>query len=217
MVVFCPFAFMADHGCAGGGYSWMQDNSASCEKLSTNGRKQGPLNAVSPTEQAQVSSVDDLYDFICSGPLINKIGLTPEKVAESIDKCMDRIGFSAPQGCGKTTLVFVLEYLSKMTGRKAATLSIDDFYLTAEEQAKLRDSNPGNLLLEVRGNAGIRDLPLSVETVTALSKLTKEGVKMKLPRYDKSAYNGRGDRADPSTWPEVEGPLPVGSCFYLEL
>ncbi|KAJ8553359.1 hypothetical protein K7X08_024037 [Anisodus acutangulus] len=150
---------MADHGCAGGGYSWMQDNSASCEKLSTNGRKQGPLNAVSPTEQAQVSSVDDLYDFICSGPLINKIGLTPEKVAESIDKCMDRF----------------------------------------------------------RGNAGIRDLPLSVETLTALSKLTKEGVKMKIPRYNKSAYNGRGDRVDPSTWPEVEGPLPVGSSFYLEL
>lgn len=57
---------------------------------------------------------------------------------------------------------------------------------------------------------------------------------MKLPRYDKvrtkdhyifpyftiillikislfmqSAYNGRGDRSDPSTWPEVEGPLTV--------
>lgn len=26
-----------------------------------------------------------------------------------------------------------------------------------------------------------------------------------------SAYSGRGDRADPSTWPEVEGPLDVGS------
>ena len=24
-----------------------------------------------------------------------------------------------------------------------------------------------------------------------------------------SAYSGRGDRADPSTWPEVEGPLTV--------
>ncbi|KAM0034713.1 putative glycerate 3-kinase [Helianthus debilis subsp. tardiflorus] len=34
-------------------------------------------------------------------------------------------------------------------------------------------------------------------------------MKMKLPRYDKSAYNGRGDRADPSVWPEVEGPLTV--------
>lgn len=244
--------------------SWMQDKSASCDNFSPNGRKQGALNAASSKERALVSSVDDLYDFICSGPLISKIGLTPEKVAESIDEWIEYglrlcrlfqlnqlslneaqkiriyhyyipvflwceqeisqhsskfkeeeeipplvIGFSAPQGCGKTTLVFALEYLFKITGRKAATVSIDDFYLTAEEQAKLRDSNPGNLLLEFRGNAGSHDLPFSVETLTALSKLTKEGVKVKLPRYDKSAYSGRGDRADPSEWPEVEGPLPV--------
>ena len=26
-------------------------------------------------------------------------------------------------------------------------------------------------------------------------------------RYDKSAFSGRGDRADPSTWPVVAGPL----------
>lgn len=119
------------------------------------------------------------------------------------------IGFSAPQGCGKTTLVFALDYLFKVTGRKSAMLSIDDFYLTAEGQAKLREANPGNALLEFRGNAGSHDLPLSIETMSGLSKLTKEGMKMRLPRYDKSAYSGRGDRADPSTWPEVEGPLTV--------
>jgi D-glycerate 3-kinase len=28
-------------------------------------------------------------------------------------------------------------------------------------------------------------------------------------RYDKSAYAGRGDRADISTWPSVAGPLDV--------
>ncbi|CAL5444017.1 unnamed protein product [Camellia sinensis] len=117
------------------------------------------------------------------------------------------IGFSAPQGCGKTTLVFALDYLFQITGRKSATISVDDFYLIAEDQAKLRESNPGNALVEFHGNAGSHDLSLYVETLTALSKLTKEGMKMKLPRHDKSAYNGRGNRADPSTWPEVEGPL----------
>ncbi|XWS20353.1 hypothetical protein CRYUN_Cryun31cG0094200 [Craigia yunnanensis] len=122
---------------------------------------------------------------------------------------MDKIGFSAPQGYGKTTLVFSLDYLFRITGRKSATLSIDDFYLTAEGQAKLREENPGNAHLELRGNAGSHGLPFSVETLTALSKLTKEGMKMKLPRYDKSAYSGRDDRADPSIWPEVEGPLTV--------
>lgn len=242
--------------------SWMHHSSSPYD--ATKALSPYQVRSVFPTQPAEVSSVQDLYDFICSGPLVDMIGLTPEKVAESIDKwisygsllcrlfnlnelylsipqkariyhyyipvfiwCEDQIsqhmslfkdgedapplmiGFSAPQGCGKTTLVFALDYLFQTTGRKSATVSIDDFYLTAEGQAKVREENSGNALLEFRGNAGSHDLALSVETLTALSKLTKEGMKMKLPRYDKSAYNGRGDRADPSLWPEVEGPLTV--------
>ncbi|KAB1218609.1 D-glycerate 3-kinase, chloroplastic [Morella rubra] len=242
----------------------MQDDSMSSNAAASTNCRQGPLYSVFPTQPAAVSSVQDLFEFICSGPLLNKLDQTPEKVVESIDKwlayglhlcrlfqlnelyltvpqkarfyhyyvpvflwCEDQIsqhrsmfkdgedvpplviGFSAPQGCGKTTLVFALEYLFRVTGRKSATLSIDDFYLTAEEQAKLREENPGNTLLEFRGNAGSHDLPFSIETLTALTNLTKEGMKMKLPRYDKSAYSGRGDRDDPSKWPEIEGPLTV--------
>ncbi|KAI7985366.1 hypothetical protein LOK49_LG14G01838 [Camellia lanceoleosa] len=112
-----------------------------------------------------------------------------------------QIGFSAPQGCGKTTLVFALDYLFQITGRKSATISIDDFYLIAEDQAKLRESNPGNALVEFRGNAGSHDLSLSVETLTALSKLNKQVVLLC------SLHTIGGNRADPSTWPEVEGPL----------
>nr|GEU34169.1 D-glycerate 3-kinase, chloroplastic [Tanacetum cinerariifolium] len=247
------------HGC-----SWMQDNSTYKDIIASNERRHGSLHAVFPPTSADVSSVKDLFEFICSGPLIGKLGFTPETIAESIDKWLENgshvcklfnlndlflttpqkariyhyyipvflwceqqiadhrsafkdgdeipplvIGFSAPQGCGKTTLVFALDYLFKTSGRKSATISIDDFYLTHDDQVKLRESNPGNALLEFRGNAGSHDLSLSVETLTSLEKLTKEGMKMKLPRYDKSAYNGRGDRADPSTWPEVEGPLTV--------
>ncbi|GJM93550.1 hypothetical protein PR202_ga10114 [Eleusine coracana subsp. coracana] len=213
---------------------------------------------------ALVSSVQDLYDFICSGPLVDRIGYTKEKIAESIDRwliagghvarlfrlnelqlseaektriyhfyipvflwCEDQviehrakyndgddipplvIGVSAPQGSGKTTLVFALDFLFRVAGRNSTTLSIDDFYLTAKEQNQLRDSNPGNALLELRGNAGSHDLQFSVDTLESLMKLTKKGTKMKVPRYDKSAFGGRGDRADPSTWPEVEGPLEV--------
>ncbi|XP_027187317.1 D-glycerate 3-kinase, chloroplastic isoform X2 [Cicer arietinum] len=245
---------------SGSGSSWMQSSSpaASIE------HKKGPVYSVFPSTPAQVSSVQDLFEFICSGPLVEKIGLTQEKVAESIDKWLSYgrqlcrlfqlnelfltepqkvrlyhyyipvflwceseivqhqskfkdeedipplvIGFSAPQGCGKTTLVFALDYLFQMIGRKSATISIDDFYLTAEGQNKLREANQGNALLEFRGNAGSHDLAFSVETLTALTKMSKEGTKMKLPRYDKSAFGGRGDRADPSTWPEIEGPLTV--------
>ncbi|CAN1234917.1 D-glycerate 3-kinase, chloroplastic [Linum perenne] len=229
------------------------------------------LDSAFPSAPAEVAAVENLYEFICSGPLIAKIGLSSETIAESIDKwllygsllcrlfqlndmyltepqkarfyhyyipvfiwCENQIskhssqfkdgedipplvvldsvvqiGFSAPQGCGKTTLVSALAHLFDITGRKSATISIDDFYLTAEDQGKLREANPGNALLELRGNAGSHDLPFSVETLTSLCKMTKEGMKMKLPRYNKSAYNGKGDRADPSAWPEVEGPLNV--------
>ncbi|MED6183098.1 hypothetical protein PIB30_034938 [Stylosanthes scabra] len=249
---------------SGSGSSWLQHGFNSVNTAGINEYRRGPLYSVFPTKPAEVSSVQDLFEFICSGPLLEKIGVTSEMVAENIDKwllygrllaqlfqlnelyltvpqkariyhyyipvflwCEDQIkqhrstfkneedipplviGFSAPQGCGKTTLVFALDYLFQKTGRKSATISIDDFYLTAEGQAKLREANPGNALLEFRGNAGSHDLPLSVETLTALSKLTREGMKIKPPRYDKSAFSGRGDRADPSTWPEVEGPLTV--------
>ncbi|XP_010532134.1 PREDICTED: D-glycerate 3-kinase, chloroplastic-like [Tarenaya hassleriana] len=246
----------------GCGCSWIQDNSM----VHVSGTSSDRLFRCSalPTKTVDIASVQDLFQFICSGPLIEKLGLTPEKVGDSIDKwlmygsqlcrlfqlnelrltvpqkariyhyyipvfvwCENQIalhnsefedgddvpplviGFSAPQGCGKTTLVFALDYLFKTTGRKSATISIDDFYLTAEGQAKLREANPGNALLELRGNAGSHDLQFSIETLESLTKMTKEGMKMKVPRYDKSAYNGRGDRADASTWPEVEGPLTV--------
>ncbi|PUZ75220.1 hypothetical protein GQ55_1G136600 [Panicum hallii var. hallii] len=131
------------------------------------------------------------------------------------------IGVSASQGSGKTTLVFALNYLFRVAGLKFYVtqefhqLSIDEFYLTAKEQNELRDRNPGNALLELRGNAGSHDLQFSVETLESLTKLRKGRLlffacmKMKVPRYDKSAFGGRGDRADPSVWPEVEGPLEV--------
>eukprot|EP00262_Sarcandra_glabra_P011914 TRINITY_DN294_c0_g1_i3.p1 TRINITY_DN294_c0_g1~~TRINITY_DN294_c0_g1_i3.p1 ORF type:complete len:424 (+),score=53.33 TRINITY_DN294_c0_g1_i3:128-1399(+) len=245
-------------------FSWMQDNSVYHDTVTNNGWKLRRLKSVFPTSPALVTSVEDLFDFICTGPLMEKIGLTRETVAGTIDRWLECgiylcrlfglnelsmtipqkarvyhyyvpvffwceyqisqhrslfkdgdeipplvIGVSAPQGSGKTTLVFALDYLFRVTGRNSATLSIDDFYLKAEDQAKLRNENPGNALLEFRGNAGSHDLPFSIDTLTALSTLSKEGMKMKLPRYDKSAYGGRGDRADPSTWPEVEGPLTV--------
>eukprot|EP00270_Netrium_digitus_P019203 TRINITY_DN7530_c0_g1_i1.p1 TRINITY_DN7530_c0_g1~~TRINITY_DN7530_c0_g1_i1.p1 ORF type:complete len:446 (-),score=102.11 TRINITY_DN7530_c0_g1_i1:294-1631(-) len=119
------------------------------------------------------------------------------------------IGISAPQGCGKTTVVESLEHLFRYSGRQAASISIDDFYLTRQEQASLAEANRGNLLLELRGNAGSHDLQLGTTTLKKLKALNKAGGSVKLPRYNKSAYGGKGDRADEETWPEVEAPLDV--------
>ncbi|KAJ7526335.1 hypothetical protein O6H91_16G002300 [Diphasiastrum complanatum] len=219
-------------------------------------------------EQAASSStiapLSDVYEFICEGPLLAKIGASRESVAENIDEwlslglklsrilgfnelCLSEsqklriyhyyvpvyfwckkqladyhsqfmegdsvpalvIGISAPQGCGKTTLVDALEYLLNSTGSQAAAVSIDDFYLTAADQAKLAAENAGNALLELRGNAGTHDLPFGTEALKSLRGLTSKGSKLKIPHYEKSAFNGRGDRADSSTWTEIEGPLEV--------
>eukprot|EP00898_Chlorokybus_atmophyticus_P004203 jgi/Chlat1/4784/Chrsp31S04775 len=119
------------------------------------------------------------------------------------------VGISAPQGCGKTTLVTQLEELFNSIGCRAVSVSIDDFYLTATEQAKVAETNPGNKLLKYRGNAGSHDLRLGMETLASLRALTSQGATTRLPRYDKSVNGGRGDRAPKEAWPVVTGPVEV--------
>ncbi|KAG0591531.1 hypothetical protein KC19_1G181600 [Ceratodon purpureus] len=222
------------------------------------------IKAESEPQNPPGSPLLNLCDFICSGPLLMKIGFTPEMVGQRIDEWLAlgvklsrqlkfdesalsqsekvriyhyyvpvflwckrelethtskfklgepvpalMIGISAPQGCGKTTIVYSLEYLFNSLGSRAASISIDDFYLTAAEQKKLSASNPGNKLLEMRSNAGSHDLKLGTETLKALRCLTTSGKEVKLPRYNKSANAGLGDRADPSQWSKIEGPVKV--------
>ncbi|KAG2438369.1 hypothetical protein HYH02_010824 [Chlamydomonas schloesseri] len=119
------------------------------------------------------------------------------------------LGISAPQGCGKTTIVEQLEQLFNWLGRPAASVSIDDFYLTHADQNALAAAHPGNRLLQLRGNAGTHDLALGTETIKTLRNLTAPGATAAVPRYNKSTFGGRGDRAEPASWPVVCGPLDV--------
>jgi D-glycerate 3-kinase len=105
-------------------------------------------------------------------------------------------GLSAPQGAGKSTLVSVLVPLLELLGVRSVALSIDDFYLTHEEQLRLAAAHAGNPYLEHRGYPGTHDLELGVRTLSAL----REGRDVELPCYDKSAHQGRGDRS-PHTRP----------------
>eukprot|EP00238_Polyblepharides_amylifera_P008322 CAMPEP_0196592082 /NCGR_PEP_ID=MMETSP1081-20130531/71727_1 /TAXON_ID=36882 /ORGANISM="Pyramimonas amylifera, Strain CCMP720" /LENGTH=336 /DNA_ID=CAMNT_0041915659 /DNA_START=52 /DNA_END=1062 /DNA_ORIENTATION=- len=205
------------------------------------------------------STNSNIEGFVCEGPLVGKLGLSPEEVKENIswwktlgdelcrhltldkDNLSDAeskrlfhyylpvyhwfertlmthqqssekplvVGISAPQGCGKTTLVSALEGLFKFRGHTAATVSIDDFYLTFENQQVLAASNPDNELLQYRGNAGSHDLALGTTTLQKLIQARSEGTSAATPRYDKSAHAGRGDRAAEEKWPVLEGPLSV--------
>jgi D-glycerate 3-kinase len=117
------------------------------------------------------------------------------------------LGISAPQGCGKTTIVEQLEQLFTWLSVPTASVSIDDFYLTHADQSALAAAHPDNRLLQLRGNAGTHDLALGRDTLSQLKGLSAAGATAAVPRYDKSAFGGRGDRAPKDSWPVVQGPL----------
>eukprot|EP00190_Bangiopsis_sp_CCMP1999_P007497 CAMPEP_0198725012 /NCGR_PEP_ID=MMETSP1475-20131203/2382_1 /TAXON_ID= ORGANISM="Unidentified sp., Strain CCMP1999" /NCGR_SAMPLE_ID=MMETSP1475 /ASSEMBLY_ACC=CAM_ASM_001111 /LENGTH=357 /DNA_ID=CAMNT_0044486677 /DNA_START=52 /DNA_END=1125 /DNA_ORIENTATION=+ len=118
------------------------------------------------------------------------------------------IGLSCPQGGGKTTITTFLRKLFALDGLSCAIASTDDFYLTNEEQRKLAKKYESDHLLEYRGNPGTMDVELMVQTVNDL-KSAKEGDIVPIPRYNKSAFNGRGDRQPASQWTISEGAVDV--------
>jgi D-glycerate 3-kinase len=124
------------------------------------------------------------------------------------------VGLSAPQGCGKTTLVNLLVDLFEADGLACAAVSIDDFYLTGAEQERRASEHPANPLLQVRGNAGTHDLPLGTQVLTRLKRCkpgraTAADEPLHIPRYNKAARGGRGDRAPPDSWVVAPGAVDV--------
>ena len=116
------------------------------------------------------------------------------------------LGIQGPQGCGKSTLASSLVDSLADLGVRAVTISIDDFYLTHAEQTALGLRHPGNPTMLYRGYPGTHDIDLGVRTLDALASL-RAGDEMVVPRYDKSAYEGRGDRAPREAWRRVVGPI----------
>ncbi|MGE4130831.1 MAG: hypothetical protein AB7F86_04295 [Bdellovibrionales bacterium] len=116
------------------------------------------------------------------------------------------LGVNGPQGVGKSTLTRKLCQDLHKEGLQSVSLSIDDFYLTRAEQAKLSLETPENPYLQMRGYPGTHDLLLGTSTLTNLREL-RSGEEARRPVYDKSAYGGLGDRMPESKWPLVEGPL----------
>jgi len=111
------------------------------------------------------------------------------------------VGLNGPQGIGKTTLVSLLAAKLLEEGYEVLVLSIDDFYLRREDQVALARSLPENKLVQHRGEPGTHDVALAVEVFEKLCR----GQRAKIPRYDKAAHAGRGDRLPEDVWTEVNG------------
>ena len=116
------------------------------------------------------------------------------------------LGLSAPQGAGKTTIMTEVCGALAEEGLNAASISIDDFYLTRSEQIALAREYPRNPYLQQRGYPGTHDVSLGVSVLKALRMLS-DGQSLKVPGYDRSAYQGLGDRSPESKWRVVTAPL----------
>ncbi|KAK7185541.1 D-glycerate 3-kinase [Paraphaeosphaeria sporulosa] len=108
------------------------------------------------------------------------------------------VGLNGVQGVGKSVLVSqpkkTLE--SEPYNLRTAVISLDNFYLTHEEQQRLAKANPTNPLLQHRGQPGTHELPLARNTFRAL----RERDAVKLPVYNKAAFSGQGDRCPEAEW-----------------
>ncbi|MBM4345292.1 MAG: kinase [Deltaproteobacteria bacterium] len=118
------------------------------------------------------------------------------------------VGLNGPQGAGKSTLVRALEGLLAAHGVRAVGVSIDEFYLPRTEQVRLALRHPENPLLQARGHAGTHDVALGAQTLDALTRLPA-GQTQRVPTYDKTAFDGRGDRLPVEQWRTVVGPVDV--------
>lgn len=116
-------------------------------------------------------------------------------------------GINGAQGSGKTTInAFLQIILTAGFGQRVAGLSIDDVYKTFDERAEMaRRVHP---LFAIRSVAGTHDTSLALDTLTGLLH-AGVGTEVALPRFDKAARGGAGDRLPAADWPVVEGPLDI--------
>jgi D-glycerate 3-kinase len=107
------------------------------------------------------------------------------------------LGISGLQGSGKSTLAAQVVEAAMEAGLAAASVSLDDFYLTAGQRRAL--AGEVHPLLATRGPPGTHDVALALQVIDAL----RAGGTPPLPRFDKLG----DDRLPPSRWPAPAQPL----------
>lgn len=145
-------------------------------------------------------------------------------VPEWFDKGVNEplfIYVSGPQGSGKTyTSNLLYQHLMAQYGqtKNIALMSIDDFYLTHKEQLNLNHQYKDNFLLQGRGLPGTHDMTLLNQILQSIVQRTtdienngneQEREFIHIPRYDKSKFNGEGDRSDEV----IKCKVPIDICI----
>lgn len=108
-------------------------------------------------------------------------------------------GILGGQGTGKTTLGRILTWILTHLGYSTLALSIDDLYKTYLERQQLRKEDPR---LIWRGPPGTHDVELGINLLDRLRN--PDGQTIAVPRFDKSLWEGQGDRTEPSLVQDVD-------------
>lgn len=99
-------------------------------------------------------------------------------------------GILGMQGAGKTILTTVLQIILRQLGYSCCCLSIDDLYKTYAERQQLQTENSR---LRWRGPPGTHDVDLGINILDQF-RAGKVATVIQVPRFDKSAFGGQGDR-----------------------
>jgi D-glycerate 3-kinase len=119
------------------------------------------------------------------------------------------LGITGLQGSGKSTWAAgIVDALSSHYSLRAITLSLDDLYKTHDDLVAQKDKDPANKLYRTRGQPGTHDEQLAQSFFKELKEWDGT-TELKIPSFDKSKFNGEGDRAPESEWPTVKGKVDV--------
>jgi len=120
-------------------------------------------------------------------------------LAIQLAKCRQKLqrpliqGILGGQGTGKSTLASILRLIHKHLGYNTISLSLDDLYKTYSNLLALNQQDPR---LDRRGPPGTHDIKLGLSVLDQLRQPNQQEA-IKIPRFDKSAFNGAGDRTQP--------------------
>ncbi len=112
-------------------------------------------------------------------------------------------GILGAQGTGKTTLAKILILILEKLGYKTISISIDDIYKTYAERQLLQKQDSR---LIWRGPPGTHDVSLGIEILDKLRQSENQSSDnlIPIPRFNKSLFNGAGDRIEPEIVSKVD-------------
>ena len=103
------------------------------------------------------------------------------------------LGMLGGQGTGKTTLAAILSQILGQWGLQVCQISIDDLYKSHADRLQLQAQDPR---FRWRGPPGTHDVAIGL---AVLQQLRDGEFPANLPRFDKSAWQGSGDRTEPES------------------